>query len=74
MKFRFYIASTINGEVYGTDDETVARYWAESEDGYVIDTVKGKHLSVGFNDYNIPEAAAVTKDDEEVGEDPHEYD
>lgn len=44
MKFRFYRVSMMDGEVTGTDDEELAKEYAESEDDFVIDTETGKWL------------------------------
>lgn len=37
-KFRYYIASVMNGEVTGTNDEAIAESIAQSEDDFVVDT------------------------------------
>lgn len=45
-KFRFYVTDTFDGCIKGTDDESVAKDYAQSEDFFVLDTQTGKWLSV----------------------------
>ena len=49
MKFRYYIVSTFNGEVTGTDDAELALSHVGCEDDYVIDSETGKWL-IDVND------------------------
>ena len=41
---RFYIVDTLDGAVRGTDSETVAKEYAQSEDFFVIDSKTDKWL------------------------------
>ena len=41
MKYRYYITDTMDGEIRGTDSETIARGAAKSEDNFVIEADTG---------------------------------
>lgn len=56
MKFRFYITDLLEGKVVGTDDEAVAKNFADSADCFVVDAEEGRWLWSG--DFN-PEVEAV---------------
>ena len=56
MKFRFYITDLLEGTVVGTDDEAVAKNFADSADYFVVDAEEGRWLQSG--DFN-PEVEAV---------------
>jgi hypothetical protein len=44
---RFYIVDTTDGTVRGTDDEKIAKEYAESEEFFVIDSKTDKWLMSG---------------------------
>ena len=45
MKFRFIITNTMDGNVRGTNDEEVARDFAQGEDFFVVDVESGTWLT-----------------------------
>jgi hypothetical protein len=45
MKFRFYITSTFDGSITGTDSEEIARNYAQSEECFVVDAETGIWLA-----------------------------
>ena len=50
MKYRFYITDLNCGVVKGTDDESVARSYAASEDHFVVDAENGMWLTTDGDD------------------------
>jgi hypothetical protein len=56
MKFRFYITDTADGSIRGTNDELIARDYAESEDNFVVDTETGMWLQPDDGQEEVKEA------------------
>jgi hypothetical protein len=52
---RFYIVDMREGEVRGTDSETTAKDYAQSEDHFVIDSRTDKWLISGLTSKKIPQ-------------------
>jgi hypothetical protein len=50
---RFYIVDTNDGEVRGTDVETIAKDYAECDDFFVIDSKTDKWLTSGGSSQKI---------------------
>ena len=65
MKFRFYITDLMEGEIVGTDDEAVAKNFANSVDCFVVDAEEGRWLQ--FSDFNA-EVEAVDLTDYSAGD------
>lgn len=55
MKFRYYRVSLFNGNVQGTNNEELARAYAESEDDFVIDAEMNKWLHPNGDEPEIEE-------------------
>lgn len=53
MKFRYYITDTMNGMVQGTDSQTVARDFANSEDYFVVDSDTGLWLNASGEEFDV---------------------
>lgn len=47
MKFRFYIVDLMEDKLVGTNDEAVAKYFADSEDCFVVNAEEGYWLQSG---------------------------
>ncbi len=58
MKYRYYISDPFYGGMTGTNDEKTARYYASSDDYFVVDTETGVQLacSDSIDDLEVPEA------------------
>jgi len=65
MSYRFYIIHANYGEVLGTDDESVAKYWSDSEEDYVIDATDNKWLMDKANKVDIKEQKKSTYQEDE---------
>lgn len=55
MKFRFYIANALVGEVVGTNDEKIAKEFADDDENVVLDTETGEWMMDRTNRTSIPE-------------------
>lgn len=55
MKFRYYITSTFDGCIYGTNDDALAEGLAESEDNFVVDTLTGDWIQADLDRQPIAE-------------------
>lgn len=58
--FRYYITDTTNGEVKGTNEESIAKDFASSEDYFVVDVQENLWLTengtaVEIEEYKIEE-------------------
>ena len=64
MKFRYYIAETMNGEVTGTNDREIAKELAQYEECFVIDAETGEHLvdmrAIDIKEVEVSEAEGDT--------------
>ncbi len=67
MKFRYYITSTMDGMITGTDDEAVAKDAAESEDNFVLDSTTGEWFMPGdaVEEIKLTSHTASQEDEEE---------
>jgi len=44
MKYAYYVTDTASGEILGTDSESIAKSYAESEDYFVVHAASGEWL------------------------------
>lgn len=56
MKFRFYITDLHAGSIFGTNDESLAKDYAQSEDHFVADTETGLWLQTADHSSEIEAA------------------
>ena len=54
MTFKYYIVDMAMGEVFGTDDEELARVNAENDECFVIEPGENKWLMTDGESYDIP--------------------
>ncbi len=64
MSFRFYITDLNEGLIRGTDDEKMAKEFAECEDYFVVDTENNLWLQVGNKSNEIEEMISVENEDD----------
>lgn len=55
MKFRYYLCDAYDGSVKGTDNEELAKSYAESEDFFVVDTETGDWLQFDGSRVSVEE-------------------
>ncbi len=65
MKFRYLIADSANGEVYGTNDEALARQYALSEENYVCDAETSRLFTDDVSHQDIREADPIESEEAE---------
>lgn len=56
MKFKFYITDTADGSVWGTNDESLAKDYAENEDNFVVNAEAGTWLMADDSGEYVQEA------------------
>ena len=71
-KFRFYITSTMDGNITGTNDEEQAKAYAESEDNFVVDADNGQWLQPGDDFDDVGPARELETEEEEESEEEEE--
>lgn len=54
-QFRYYIVDTEDGFVKGTNDEIVAKHFAENPDFYVVNSIEGKWMNLAEEAIDISE-------------------
>jgi hypothetical protein len=67
MTFKFYITDTVDGSVCGTNDEGIARDYAENEENFVVNAETGMWLMPDDREEPVREA-----DDNRIEEDEDE--
>lgn len=65
-KFRYYIASVMDGELKGTDNEEVVRQLCDSDECFIVDTATGMWVTMDMTEVEIAEQELYKTD---IGED-----
>lgn len=56
MKYKYLITDVSDGTVYGTDDESLAKNYAQSEDFFVADVERGVLFDTEGDEFDITPA------------------
>lgn len=70
-KFRYYIASVMDGELKGTDNEEVVRQLCDSDECFIVDTATGMWVTMDMTEVEIAEQELYKTD---IGEEDPELD
>ena len=65
MKFRYYIACLMNGEMLGTNSETVAKNYAMTCDAFVVDTETNSWLKEDEEVAQINDAGPLAEEEDQ---------
>jgi hypothetical protein len=53
VKFNFYIADTLNGEIIGTNSKAIAEDYASSDDYFVVEAETGRWILPGNDSVEV---------------------
>jgi len=66
MAFRYIIVDGYDNQVFGTDDEALAKEYAECDDNFVIDTENGKVFQYDGTEIEIKAAEKLLGDEDAI--------
>lgn len=59
MQYRFFVTDLFDGTVHGTNDEVLARDYAQSEDFFIVDAVSNVWIQPDGTDLPITELPPI---------------
>ena len=68
MAFRYYIVDGYDNQIFGTNDEALAKEYAEVDDNFVIDAENGKVFQYDGTEEEIKAAEKLLGDEDTVNE------